>query len=125
MQWFAAIILTLLPTVAFAAGDNFNLLQGSLQMLAALGVVLGILLLLYALAKKRKLLPFGQGREGLIQIIETRHLGPRKALCLVHVGGEALLLSVCQDRIELLARPDGTAPPAFSATLKNVLEGQR
>lgn len=125
MHWYAALILSLLPSVAFAAGNDFNLLQASLQMLAALGIVLGVLLLLVAIVRKRKLLPFGQAREGLIQVIETRHLGPRKALCLVQVQGENLLLSVCQDRIELLARPGGKNAPEFSSTLVSALEKQR
>ncbi|BCA79121.1 flagellar biosynthetic protein FliO [Desulfuromonas sp. AOP6] len=93
-------VLWLWPSLALAA-ESGSLLASSLKMLAALGVVLGLVLLLYAASRKGfGFLPAAKG--GAIKIIEMRHLAPRKAICLVEIRGREFLLGVGSERVELL-----------------------
>jgi len=120
--FFAA--LWLWPSLALAA-DSGSLLASSLKMLAALGVVLGLVLLLYAASRKGfGFLPAAKG--GAIKIVEMRHLAPRKAVCLVEVRGREFLLGVGNDRVELLTpldRREGQA--SFEENLRTEIESGR
>ena len=84
-------------------------------------MVLGIVLLLYALGRKgmgKGWLPNAKG--GAIRIVEMRHLAPKKSICLIEVRGEELLLGVGLERIEVLARFERAGQPpsgGFQATL--------
>jgi len=113
-------LLLLLPQLLFAAEkiEEPSLLGSSLKMLAALAVVIGILLLLYAASRKG----FGflpKQRSGTIKVLETRPLGGKKFLCLVSVRGQDLLLGISNERIEKLA----SLPPRseFSDSLQEQL----
>ena len=115
-------ILLVAPQLVVAAetvGDEPSLLYSSLKMTAALAVVIGLLLLLYAASRKGfGILP--KARDGAIKILETKPLGGKKFLCLVSVRGEDMLLGMSNERIEYLSK----LPPAkdFSDTLQEQLE---
>ena len=113
--------LCLWPSLALAA-DSGSLLASSLKMLAALGVVLGLVLLLYAASRKGfGFLPAAKG--GAIKIVEMRHLAPRKAVCLVEVRGREFLLSVGNDRVELLTSlGPKEAQKSFEENLRTEIE---
>jgi len=97
------IVFLLMPLPVFAAETSPNIVASGLKMLAGLAVVLGLLYLLYALSRKG--LGFLPGsKEGLIQIIEVKSLGPKKGVCLIEVRGQELLLGFGPERIECLAR---------------------
>lgn len=100
---------------ATAPATEPSLLYASLKMVAALVVVIGLLLLLYAASRKG----FGimpKQRGGAIKILETKALGGKKFLCLVSVRGEDLLLGLSNERIECLSKfPAGQE---FSTTLQ-------
>lgn len=89
--------------MAFAADAPPGASLPIFKVLAALGVVLGLMLLLYA-ATKRGVRFFPKTRQGAIRVVETRALGGRKFLCLVQVRGEEFLLGVGGDRIDFLTR---------------------
>jgi len=119
MRWLAAMSWLVWPSLALAGesgGDG--LLPAGLKMMAALVVVLGVILMLYALSRKKPGL-FSPARAGAIKVVETRYLGPKKALCLVEVRGEEYLLGMGQDRIELISRVDRKKAPSFEETLQN------
>ena len=109
------------PVFAADAINEPSLLGSSLKMVAALAVVIGILLLLYA-ASRKGLSVLPQKKNGLIQVLETRPLGGRKFLCVVKVRGEEMLLGMSNDRIEYLSK----VPSAdkFTETLQQV-EGEQ
>ena len=116
-----SIWLVLTPALLLAADKpgDVSLLTPALKMLAALVVIAGLLLLVYAASRKG----FGflpKPREGAIKILETKPLGGKKFLCLVSVRGEELLLGMSNDKIECLSK----LPPRedFSATLQQQLE---
>lgn len=72
-----------------------------LQTIWALLVVIGIILVLYALTRKR----FGIGKRGTgtINLVELRHIMPKTTLALVEVEGKRLLLGIGSGGISLLA----------------------
>jgi flagellar biosynthetic protein FliO len=84
--------------------DNVNLDNGGLvlRMLLAVGIV--IVLGGGALYVSKRVLPrvaHAGGRE--IRVVETTCLGPRKALHLVEVGGQRLLIGSAGDSITMLS----------------------
>lgn len=98
-----------------------SLLTASLKMVAGLGVVAGIMLLIYAASRKGfGVLP--QKKNSLIQVLETRPLGGRKFLCVVKVRNEEMLLGLTNDRIEYLSKVP--ANDKFATTLEQVEEEQ-
>lgn len=102
------------------AAETFSLLDSSLKMIWGLLVVLGILLIIYGLVKKRVTLLQGGGK-GHIKIIESRHLVPKKSLFLVEVRGREYLLGSGGDSLTLIASLDevGHASSAFNSILKD------
>lgn len=120
----ATFIIVLLPAVAHAAGEfDRGGAADLLRMLAGLGLVLGMLYLLYALAKKYGgALPGARG--GVVKVVEMRHLGPKKALALVEVRGEEFLLGIGGDRIELLHRLEKRPGGGFDGALQAQMEGR-
>jgi flagellar biogenesis protein FliO len=82
--------------------DNNSLI---LRMLLAVGAVVGLGVV--ALYLSKKVLPRvtnSAGRE--IRIVETTCLGPRKALHLVKVGDQRLLIASAGDSVTMLAHLD-------------------
>jgi flagellar protein FliO/FliZ len=119
MRLLAIMSCLLWPSLALAGesgGDG--LLPAALKMMTALVVVLGIILLLYALSRKKPGL-FSPAKAGVIKVLETRYLGPKRALCLVEVRGEEFLLGMGQDRVELISRIDRKNAPSFEETLQS------
>ena len=77
-----------------------------LQMLAALAIVVGLILVTwYFSGKLMRRLPGGQQLLSKhIRILETRYLGPKKSLLLVEVGGKYLLLSSGDTGLRLITQ---------------------
>lgn len=86
-----------------AGGGDFSFLSSFLQMIAALLLVVGLILLTYYLSTRlmRKIPALKVGSQH-IRILEVRALGPRKALVLVEVAGEYLLLASSGDNLNLI-----------------------
>jgi len=106
MKTCLSLLLALIPTIAVAAPyEAPGMLPAMLKMMGGLGLVLGILLVVYALIRKGRF--FGSGKKGEIQIREIRQLGGKKAICLVSVRGRDMLLGLGQDRIEMLSHVAG------------------
>lgn len=100
-----------LPSLSFAADSTaleFSFLSSFLQMLAALALVVGLILVTWHFSGKlMKNLPVSsQLNSKHIRIIETRYLGPKKALLLVEISGEYLLLSSSDAGIQLIKHID-------------------
>jgi len=67
-----------------------------LQMAMALVAVVGLIILMGVLLKKK------QTKGGMIQVLAYQSLGPRKGLVAVKVGTEVLLLGVTSSDLRLL-----------------------
>lgn len=90
-----------------------------LRLTWGLLVVLGIMLILYALVRKRFSL-FQSPSGSAIRIVELRHLMPKKSLCLVEVRGQQYLLGLSADRVSLIAELPGEheQKESFAAALE-------
>jgi flagellar protein FliO/FliZ len=107
----ASALLLFLPFIASAAdgsGQEFSFLTSFLQMIAALALVVGLILVTWHFSGKlMRRLPVGhQLLSKHIRLIETRYFGPKKALLLVEVGGEYLLLSSSDTGLTLIKQID-------------------
>ncbi len=89
------------PSFVLSA-ESFSMINSSLKMIWGLLVVLGILLIIYGLVKKRVTLLQGGGK-GIIKVIESRHLMPKKSLFLIEVRGREYLVGSGGDSINLIA----------------------
>ena len=86
---------------------GFSFIGSLLQMLAALAIVVGLILLMYHAANKwlPRLSPSG-GVNRYIRVLETRYLAPKQSLVLVEVGGEYLLLGNSPAGVQLIKQID-------------------
>jgi flagellar protein FliO/FliZ len=104
-------LLFILPSIVSAAENSapeFSFLASFLQMIAALALVVGLILVTWHFSGKlMKGLPIGQQLLSKhIRLVETRYFGPKKALLLVEVGGEYLLLSSSDNGLVLIKQID-------------------
>lgn len=111
MKGAVSALLLLLPSLASAAdsaGQEFSFLASFVQMMAALALVVGLILVTWHFSGKlMRGLPVGQQLISKhIRLVETRYLGPKKALLLVEVGGEYLLLSSSDSGLSLIKQID-------------------
>lgn len=111
MKGAVSALLLFLPSLASAAdsaGQEFSFLASFVQMMAALALVVGLILVTWHFSGKlMRGLPVGQQLISKhIRLVETRYLGPKKALLLVEVGGEYLLLSSSDSGLSLIKQID-------------------
>ncbi|NVN89774.1 MAG: FliO/MopB family protein [Desulfuromonadales bacterium] len=105
MKGAVTALLLALPSLACAEGlpgQEYSFLSSFIQMIAALSVVIGLILITRHFSGK--LIKSGvANRFGThIRLLETRAISPKKSLVLVEVGGEYLLLASTENRLSLL-----------------------
>ncbi|HEY4743115.1 MAG TPA: flagellar biosynthetic protein FliO [Desulfuromonadaceae bacterium] len=102
----AALVLLCLPSPACAEGTaspDYSFLSSFLQMIAALAIVVGLILLTRHFSGKFiGTPPASRLTSKHIRVVETRYLAPKKALVLVEVGGAYLLLASSEDNLTLV-----------------------
>ena len=76
----------------------------TLQMLTALAVVVGALLVAFYAMKRFLKKDFGGSGTPLIRVIANQYIGVKKNIALVEVPGTILVLGISNDRINLLAK---------------------
>lgn len=106
----AALLLSCLPSLARAEGTSspdYSFFSSFLQMIAALAIVVGLILLTRHFSSKFiGTAPAARLTSRHIRVVETRYLAPKKALILVEVGGTYLLLASSEDRLTLVKQVD-------------------
>jgi flagellar protein FliO/FliZ len=110
---------------AYAGTEPPFSLSSTLRLFWGLLIVLGILLVVYALVKKKLSFLNAGGGKGAITIVEMRHLMPRKSLCLIKVHEQEYLIGLGHYQINLIATlppsptPNNASPDnnCFAATL--------
>jgi len=95
----SALFFVAMPSQACAA-EAFPMGTGLLRMVWALLVVSGIILLIYALAKKR--LGLGNLHAGTIKVLELRRITPKNTLALIEVRAQVMLIGIGTEQITLL-----------------------
>ena len=117
--FIAACLVGLCRTseAAHAASLPIVEMDSYFKVIWGLLVVLGIILALYALLRKRFSL-LGGHPEQHIKILEIKSFMGRKALCLISVKGNEYLLGIGGDRINHLATLPNKTDRSFAATLR-------
>ncbi|WP_163339255.1 flagellar biosynthetic protein FliO [Desulfopila sp. IMCC35008] len=87
------------------------------RMLWGLCIVLGVMLVLYGLFKKRFNILAGRSGD-IIRIKEIKPVMPKKSLCLVEVRGKEYLLGIGNESITLLANIDDPKKGSFQDVLE-------
>jgi flagellar protein FliO/FliZ len=113
------------------SGSNFSFLASFLQMIAALMLVVGLILLVYyVMTRLLRKMPVLRSENQHIRVLEVRAMGPRKALILVEIAGEYLLLASSGEQLGLIKQinmleeievvPEILEKPSFLSFLKRV-----
>lgn len=105
----AAVLFSLAALPAHSAdmgGTGMSLIGSFVQMLASLAVVIGVIMLFSHLASRWLKNTPSAGVPRYIRLVETRHLGPKKSLMLVEVGGEYFLLGNSAEGMQLIKQVD-------------------
>lgn len=106
MRGVVTLLLLILPSQACAAGvlgQEHSFLSSFVQMIAALSIVVGLILVTRHFSEK--LIKGGivdKFASRHIRLVETRAIAPKKSLVLVEVGGEYLLLASTEHGLSLL-----------------------
>lgn len=112
----AALLVLLSPQTATAAAEMSDT-SAYLRLTWGLLIVLGIILIFYALAKKRFSL-LNSSEKNLIKVLEIRHLMPKKSICLIEVRGREYLLGIGADNVSLIAGLSQNSESTFAAILE-------
>lgn len=105
------------PTAGLAGNGLGSDTADYFRMIWGLLVVLGIILVLYGIVRKRfSLLSVSSGAN--IQILEVKPMMGKKALCLVNVKGQEYLLGISGETISHIATLTPPAKGSFAATLQ-------
>ena len=108
------------PENIYAAETGLDEMGSYFRMLWGLLVVLGIILILYGLLKKRLSL-FHSPASKSINVLEIKPLMGKKALCLVEVKGEEYLLGISNEQISHIATIGSSKDSSFAATLRKAV----
>ena len=81
-----------------------DLLSTAWQMLTALGIVLGGLLVVFYVLKRFLKRDVSGSNEQLIRVIANHYVGVKKNIALVEVPGAVLVVGVSNDNISLLTK---------------------
>lgn len=109
MRAVSFLVALLLPNTVLA-GESLAMGSAMLQMIWALLVVVGLILAIYGLARRRLFL--GKPGTSAITIVALRPLMPKSTLALVEVRGREYLLGVSTAGINLLAEvPPSSGEP--------------
>lgn len=120
----ALLSVLLMRTPAAAAIPSAGDTENYLRMIWGLLIVLGIILILYGLVKKRFSLLATSPRQE-IKVVEVKPLLGKKALCLVEVRGREYLIGIGGDTVTHLATLGEKGDLSFAETLAATGENPR
>ena len=86
-----------------------DMVAGAFQMLTALGIVLGGMLVVFYLTKRYLKRDVGGPSGQLIKVIANQYIGIKKNIALVEVPGSILVVGVSNDKISLLTKIEDKA----------------
>jgi flagellar biosynthetic protein FliO len=94
------------PNVAYK-GREFSVAGSIVKMVAALALVVaaiygGVYLLRKIMGPKYS----RNGQSDILEVVETAHIGPRKSVSLVRVGGKSVLIGTTDSHIAVLTELD-------------------
>ena len=86
-----------------------DMLTTAIKMIAALGVVLGGLFVVYYFTRRMTRFNGAGTQDKMIRVLANKFIGVKKNICMVEVPGSVLILGVTNDRITLLSEIDDDA----------------
>ena len=86
-----------------------DMLATAMKMIAALGVVLGGLFVVYYFTRRMTRFNGAGTQDKMIRVLANKFIGVKKNICMVEVPGSVLILGVTNDRITLLSEIDDDA----------------
>lgn len=125
--WLAVLSLGILsfPLSAAAAPAAGDELDAYFRVFWALCLVLALILILFALFRKRFSL-INPRSDKAIRVLEIQPLAPRKSVCLIEVRGREFLVGVANESITLLADLQEPSPKqSFHDVLSSQHEASR
>ncbi len=102
--------------------ETGSLLILTLKVVGGLALVLGLMLLFFLWLKKMGFSQQTLHQGSLIQVLDTRLLGPKKYVSVLRVADECIAVGVTEQQITLLARIESAKIPGDERE-KNVTEG--
>lgn len=87
--------------------------MASLKMIGSLMVVLGLILGLFYALRRLRFRPFQGGPSRQMRLISTLNLAPKRALSLVELNDQWLIIGVGAESVRLITRMD--RPPETEA----------
>ena len=100
-------------------GTDPSFFSAGIRMFWGLFVVLGILLVIYGLMRK-KLSHIKNNDNSAIKIKEIRHIMPKKSICLVEVNDQEFLLGLGTESITFLSAVPSKDSECFEGTLASI-----
>jgi flagellar biogenesis protein FliO len=104
------------------------------KMFAALGIVLGVLFIIFYFARRISKIDNSGTKEKLIRVLANKFIGVKKNICAVEVPGALLILGVTHNQITLLTKiedreilekiqhnPNTQMPMSFSEQLNKIV----
>ena len=86
-----------------------DVVSSAFQMLMALGIVLGGLLVIFYFMKRYLKRDGGVSNTQLIRVIASQYIGLKKNISLVKVPGTILVVGISNDKISLLTKIEDQA----------------
>jgi flagellar biosynthetic protein FliO len=86
-----------------------DLMTTALQMVAALGIVLAGLFVLFYFMRRFLRKDAGGWKDPLIRVLANQYLGLKKNIALVEVPGAVLVIGISNERIALLTKIEDSA----------------
>jgi flagellar protein FliO/FliZ len=96
-----------------------------IKMLSALALVLGLMLVLFYLIKKTWWRGSGFGRNSIIRVLAHQTLGPRKAIAVVNVAGEYIVVGFGKDHLSMLGKVESPEAIEILLSLDKQREGKQ
>lgn len=86
-----------------------DLMSTTIQMLTALGIVLGGLFVVFYLMRRLLRRDVGRSKAQLIRVLASQYIGIKKNIALVEIPGAILVLGVSNEAISLLTKIEDNA----------------
>ena len=110
-----------------------DMMATAFKMFAALGIVLGVLFIIFYFARRISKIENSGTKEKLIRVLANKFIGVKKNICAVEVPGALLILGVTHNQITLLTKiedqeilekiqhnPNTQMPMSFSEHLNKI-----
>jgi len=95
-----------IPTGLTGNQETLSLTTTIFKTLGSLTIVIGLMLLLLFWIRKMGLVRVGSRQEGLISVLDSQMLAPKKQVSVLEVAGAYLVVGLTEQKITLLATLD-------------------